>query len=157
SDVADQRVVSTAQPLTPPSSDPEALESVVNAILKALEKARTACILPGILAVRAGLREPLRAFVDASGLPFATMFADKSVLDENHPAYIGMYDGKLMGESVRNFVESCDLVLCIGTMMSDFNSGAFTANLNPEKTTHISHHRTQVGSTIYPNVEMKDI
>jgi indolepyruvate decarboxylase len=85
------------------------------------------------------------------------MFSDKSVLDEQQPAYIGMYDGKLMEESVREFVESCDLVLTIGAMMSDFNTGAFTACLNPGKTIDILHHRTQIGSKIDPNVEMKDI
>ena len=41
--------------------------------------------------------------------------------------------------------------------MSDFKSGAFTANLDPGKTVVIRHHQTRVGSSIYPNVEMKDI
>ena len=103
------------------------------------------------------MREALQSFVDASGLPFATMFMDKSVLEEQHPAYIGMYDGRLMDESVRSFVESCDRVLIVGAIMSDFNTGAFTARLDPKKTIDIRHHRTQVGSKVYPNVEMKDI
>jgi indolepyruvate decarboxylase len=156
-DVANQTVVSNAQPLDPPTSDPTALQSATDAIIAALKGAHTACILPGLLAVRAGIRETLQSFVDASGLPFATMFADKSVLDEQQPAYIGMYDGRLMDESVREFVESCDLVLTIGTILSDFNTGAFTARLDPEKTIDIRHHRTQVGTKVYPNVEMKDI
>src|SRR3954468_14421531 len=46
----------------------------------------------------------------------ATMFADKSVFDEDHPTYIGMYDGQLMEEAVRGFVESCDVVVTVGTM-----------------------------------------
>lgn len=157
SDLANQNVASSAQPIPPPQSDPEGLKAATDAVVEALRGARSACILPGILAVRAGIREELRSFVDASGLSFATMFADKSVLDEQHPAYVGMYDGKLMDESVRNFVESCDLVLVIGTLMSDFNSGAFTARLNRDKTVDIGHHRTRVGSRIYPNVEMEDI
>lgn len=157
SDAANQPVVSSAPPLTPPASDRTSLLAAANAILKALEKARIACILPGLLAVRAGLREEMRAFVEASGLPFATMFADKSVLDEGMPTYIGMYDGKLMDESVRNYVESCDVVLTIGTMMSDFNTGAFTSHLDPERTITIGHHGTQVGAQVYPNIEMKDI
>ena len=99
----------------------------------------------------------MQSFVDASGLPFATMFTDKSVLDEQQPAYIGMYDGRLMDESVRSFVESCDRVLIIGAIMTDFNTGAFTARLDPQKTINTRHHRTQVGSEVYPNVEMKDI
>ncbi|MCU1257133.1 MAG: thiamine pyrophosphate protein binding domain protein, partial [Bryobacterales bacterium] len=82
---------------------------------------------------------------------------DKSVLSEQHPAYIGMYDGRLMEELVRSFVESCDVVLTIGTMMSDVNTGAFTSRLDPKKTIDIRHHSTQVGSKVYRNVEMKDI
>ncbi|HXL63110.1 MAG TPA: hypothetical protein VN959_20990, partial [Mycobacterium sp.] len=79
------------------------------------------------------------------------------VLDEQHPAYIGMYDGRLMDESVRKFVESCDCVVTVGTMMTDFNTGAFTARLDPQHTIEIGHHGTTVGSQIYPNVEIADI
>ena len=43
-------------------------------------RAHTACILPGLLAVRPDLREWLQSSVDACGLPFVTMFMDKSVL-----------------------------------------------------------------------------
>jgi indolepyruvate decarboxylase len=156
-DLADQMVVSSARPLDPPISDPAILQSVTDAIIVALQGAHTACILPGVLAIRAGVRDALQSFVDACGLPFATMIMDKSVLEEQHPSYIGMYDGKLADESVRTFVESSDLVLIIGAMMTDFNTGGFTAHLNPEKTINIRHHLTQVGSKVYPNVEMKEV
>jgi len=156
-DLADQMMVSSAQVLDPPNSDLKILQSVADAIIAALQGAHTACILPGVLAVRAGLRDALQSFVDACGLPFATMVMDKSVLEEQHPSYIGMYDGKLMDESVRAFVESSDLVLNIGAMMTDANTGGFTAHLDPEKTINIRHHLTQVGSKVYPNVEMKDV
>ncbi|MGB8206331.1 MAG: hypothetical protein WCF69_01785, partial [Mycobacterium sp.] len=103
------------------------------------------------------LRDALRDLVDASGLPFATMFADKSVLDEQHPSYLGMYDGKLMDEDVRAFVESCDRVVCVGTIMTDFNSGAFTANLDPARTIDIGRNCTRVGAKSFTSVEMRDI
>jgi indolepyruvate decarboxylase len=156
-DVANQRVVGGGQPIDPPQSNRTTLKSAADAIEAVLKQARTACILPGLLAVRAGMRKELQAFVDASGLPFATMFADKSVLEERQRAYIGMYDGRLMDESVREFVESCDCVLIVGAMLTDFNTGAFTSRLNPEKTIDIRHHHTRVGSKVYPNVEMKHL
>ena len=77
-DVANQPVVSTAAPLDPPRSDPASLEKAVAAIGETLHAAKTACILPGVLANRAGLQDAVQAFVDASGLPFATMLMDKS-------------------------------------------------------------------------------
>jgi indolepyruvate decarboxylase len=157
SDAANQPVVSTATPIDQPRSDPESLEKAVNAMVAALDSAKTACILPGLLANRAGLQDEVQAFVDASGLPFATMFTDKSALEEQQPAYIGMYDGKIMDEAVREFVESCDRVVLIGSFLSDFNTGAFTANLAQEKTIDIRHHLTSIGTKVYPNVQMKDV
>src|SRR5262245_28276982 len=101
SDAARQPVIGGRQPLAGPQSDPASLESAVSAIVNAVTRAQTACILPGILVARLGLRGEATAVVEASGLPFATMMMDKTALDEAHPHYIGMYDGALAEESVR--------------------------------------------------------
>src|SRR6516162_5267247 len=156
-DYADLPVVaSAATAAIIPQTDQAALEAAVAAIADAIHAARSACILPGILISRCGLGAQATAVVEASGLPFATMFMDKSVLDESHPQYIGMYDGQLMNEEIRAFVESCDCVLGIGAMLTDFNSGAFTARIDRVKSINILHNSVRVGAALYPNVEMKD-
>ncbi len=156
-DAADLPMLTTEPPASLPKSEPASLESAAGAIVAALNSAKSACMLPGVLVARAGLKPQLHALVDASGLPFATMFMAKSVLDEQHPAYIGMYDGALMSEEVREFVEGCDLVLAIGTIFSDFNSGAFTSNLDPSKVITIDHHQVKVHGKTFLNVELEDI
>src|SRR6516165_4829037 len=140
-----------------PQTDQVALEAAVAAIADAIHAAKSACILPGILISRCGLGTQATAVVEASGLPFATMFMDKSVLDETHPQYIGMYDGRLMNEEIRAFVEGCDCVLGIGAMLTDFNSGAFTARIDRLKSINILHNCVRVGAALFPNVEMKDV
>ena len=157
SDVADQEVLGSAQPLDLPRSNPDNVNAATEAILSALDSAETACMLPGMLAKRIGLQSKLQDFVDASGMPFATMFGDKSVLDEQQPSFIGMYDGRLMNPDVRTYVESCDQIVTVGTLMTDFNSGAFTARLDPSKTIAIKHHHTRVGQQEFPDVEMGEI
>jgi len=157
SDIADQEVLGSAQSLDPPHSNPDNVRAATEAIVSALDRAGTACILPGMLAQRIGLQSQLQAFVDASGMPFATMFADKSVLDEQQPSFIGMYDGRLMNPDVRAYVESCDQVVTVGTLMTDFNTGAFTARLDPMKTIAIKHHYTRVGQQEFHDVEMGDV
>ena len=156
-DLADQPVLTTAVALETPRSDPATLAFVVDAIAAKVESATQACVLPGILVARLGGRAALQAVVDASGLPFATMFMDKSVLDEQQSAYVGMYDGKLMNEDVRTYVESCDLVLAIGTLMTDFNTGAFTSRLDPGRTIVVSHHHTRIADKTYGSVEIEDV
>ena len=157
SDCANILVNDKLTQVAPPTTDADALEAAVNAILAAVSASTSACILPGIIVSRCGLSNQAAAVVDASGLPFATMFMDKCVLDETHPNYIGMYDGRLMNEEVRAFVEGCDCVLGIGAMMTDFNTGAFTARIDRSKTINIMHNNVRVGSAIYNNVEMKDV
>jgi indolepyruvate decarboxylase len=156
-DYVNQNALGTAQPAPVPPSDPETLIAATDAILAALAKAKAACVLPGILIVRAGLQAAMQRVIEASGLPFATMFMDKSVLEEQQPNYIGMYDGRLMNEDVRAFVEGCDCVLEVGTLMTDLNTGAFTSRLDPAKTISISHHRTQVSGKTFSSVEMGDV
>ena len=126
SDVVDKPVLASARPLGATASDPASLAAAVTAVVGKLDAASSACVLPGLLLDGMGLTYVARAVIEAAGVPYATMFADKSVLGEQHPNYIGMYDGRLMNEPVREFVESCDVVMLVGTAMTDFNSGAFS-------------------------------
>jgi indolepyruvate decarboxylase len=157
SDLANQPMLTDEQPLRVPRSNPKALADAADAIVKVLGAAKSACLLPGFLVARSGQRAALQDVVDASGLPFATMFMDKTVLDEQQPAYVGMYDGTLMDDDVRTFVEGCDVVLAVGTLFSDFNTGAFTSHLDAAKIVTISHHHVRVGGTTYSNVEISDV
>jgi indolepyruvate decarboxylase len=156
-DLANQPVLGADEPLRAVHSDPAALEAATEAVAAALEKASTACLLIGMLVERVGLRDTMLAMVDTSGLPFATMFMGKSVLDEQHPSHMGMYAGALMNEPLRDFIESCDRVLLIGARMTDLNSGAFTAHLDPAKLISVGHHVTQVDGKTFAGVEMGDI
>jgi indolepyruvate decarboxylase len=156
-DYATSPVIGTARPHPEPKSDAAALAAATKAIVAAITDAKTACVLPGILLSRIGLAAQARDLISASNLPFATMFSDKSVLGEALPNYIGMYDGKLMNEEVRKFVEGSDLVLGIGAALTDFNTGAFSANIDRSKSISIQHHRLRVGEAIFDNVEMKDL
>src|SRR6516165_820055 len=157
SDVANAPVLRDAPSVSVPSSDVESLAVATDAVAGALNTAGQACVLPGVLLRRLGLQGAATAFVDAACLPFATMFGDKSVLGEDHPNYIGMYAGRLMGEPVREFVESSDVVMLIGATLTDGNTAGFTARLDPGKTINIGHHRTTVAGTVYRNVEIADL
>ena len=156
-DYAVAPVIGSAQPRPAPKSDPGALAAACNSILAALSEAETACVLPGYLVQRIGLTTQVRDLIAASNLPFATMVWDKSVLDETMPHYVGMYDGALMNEDVRVFVEGSDLVIGIGATLTDFNSGSFTAKIDRSKSISIQHHNVRVGEALFNNVEMKDV
>lgn len=157
SDVADQPIAASSATLPRPASEPRALAAAADAVAAALNSASAPCALPGLLLDRLGITEAATQLIETAAVPFATMFADKSVIDEDHPLYIGMYDGRLMDETVRSFVESADVVLTIGTMQTDFNTGAFTARLDPARTIDIGLHAVRVGATVFQDVEISDL
>jgi indolepyruvate decarboxylase len=68
-----------------------------------------------------------------------------------------MYAGRLMNGEVREFVESCDVVINVGTLLSDLNTGAFTARLDPARVISIGHHQTTICGKTFFGVEMADL
>ena len=67
-------VLAATPPLGSPTSEPESLAAATEAVAAAPANAGQACVLPGVLLMPLGLQGAARAFVDASRLPFATMF-----------------------------------------------------------------------------------
>jgi hypothetical protein len=54
--------------VAPPTTDADALEATVKAIVDAVSASKSASILPGIIVSRCGLSNPAAAVVDASGV-----------------------------------------------------------------------------------------
>jgi indolepyruvate decarboxylase len=150
-------ISSSVLPFTPPRTDPIALEEAINAIIARLANAETACMLPGIFLARYGLHDKALALLNASGLPFATMIMDKSIFDETHPAYLGMYFGHLINEETWKFIENCDCVLALAVLFADSSSGSGTGRVNPSNLIEIMPHSISVGATVFEHVEMKDV
>ena len=139
------------------SDSSSAVRAVVTAIVEVVQKAKTVCILPGILISRLGLYDTALALLNRSGLVFASTPMDKGVLDEMHPSYIGMYFGHYGDPEVYSFVESCNCILNLGVMMTEINTGRFTSKLDFSKVIDIMHHHVRIGSSIFQGVEMKDV
>jgi len=141
----------------PVKSDPASLKEVVSIIAGKLSNAKQACVMPGFLVDRFGLKDLSMAVINASGLPYVTMALDKSVLDETNPSYLGLYMGQLINPEIREFVESCDCILAIGTILSDVNTGKFTAKLDKSRIINIMPSSVHIGYTDYINVKMLDV
>ncbi|MBD2450216.1 alpha-keto acid decarboxylase family protein [Nostoc sp. FACHB-152] len=158
-DVAKHEVTAPSNPLIPPvwQSEPATLAEVVDACVAMLEKAQKPVILADFAVDRYRLQQELRQLLAVTGYPYATMNMGKGLLEETHPQFIGIYNGAASKEYVQKRIEEADCVLSIGTLMTDFNTGKFSAKLDPSRTIEVNGQSVKVKRALYNNVAMRDV
>src|SRR5690606_4627077 len=102
------------------------------------------------------LQSPLGEFVRRSGIPVAATIMGKSVFPESDPAYIGVYEGAMGREAVRDYVEESDCIILLGAEMTDMNLGIYTAHLDRRATIYAARDRVAVSLHAYDAVHMED-
>jgi indolepyruvate decarboxylase len=102
------------------------------AILEWMRSRQRPVVLAGVEVHRFGLQQPLQEVLEREGWPFATSLSGKSLLSEQHPQYLGVYEGAMGAEAVREVVEGSDGLLILGMPFSDLDTGVYTMQLNPE-------------------------
>jgi len=80
----------------------------------------------------------------------------KTVLSEHHPQFIGLFEGDRSRDYVRKRVESADCILHLGPLMTDFNTGGFTANFDDSKTISANVRTVKIKHHYYDNVNLPD-
>jgi indolepyruvate decarboxylase len=115
------------------ASDPDALREAVQEAAGMINESERPVILVDVEVHRFGLQEEVLRLLEATQIPFATTILGKSVINELHPLYLGVYEGAMGIDSVRQTVESSDCLIMLGTFMTDINLGIYTARLDPRQ------------------------
>ncbi len=139
-----------------PVSEPDSLREALAEATQRLSSARRPVVLAGIEIQRFGLQKSLLQFLEATGIPFATTPLSKSTLCEDHPLFLGVYEGAVGKEQVRQAVEQSDCLLMLGAFMTDVNLGIFTADLAQAQTISSSSDGSSIAFHQYPEVLLDD-
>ncbi len=134
----------------PPS--PRALEQVA----QRLDKAQRPVILADFEVVRHHAQDALRQLVDASGFPVASFSMGKGVIDENHPQFIGVYNGALSDDWLHRRIAESDCVVMVGVKLVDTITGSFTHGITPERSVDIHPHSVTVDGETFENTDMAE-
>ncbi|MCP4198151.1 MAG: alpha-keto acid decarboxylase family protein [Proteobacteria bacterium] len=137
-------------------SPPDALNEALIEAADMLRKARRPVVLAGIEIHRFGLQNKLLALLKKSGYPVATTLLGKSVIRENHPQYIGVYDGTLATSRVRRKVEKADCILALGAFLSDGSLGFYTSKLDDSRMIKSTSDNVTIRYHDYPGVQLKE-
>src|SRR5579859_5032671 len=129
------------------------------ALLEAAEMinaARQPVILADVEVHRFGLQDQVLELVQRCRIPVAATVLGKSVIGEQHPLYLGIYEGAMGREDVRQYVEGSDCVILLGAFMTDINLGIYTARLDPARSISATSEKLSIRYHTYEDVRFKD-
>ena len=133
-------------------NDKKAEDTVVAKVLELIKTASNPVILADVLALRHGGRNVTRKLAELTQFPSYTTPLSKGVIEENKPYFNGVYNGKVSFPGVAEGVEGSDLVLNIGPLVSDSNSGGFTRKINSAHLAYLGHEYCQIAGQKYDSV-----
>jgi indolepyruvate decarboxylase len=137
-------------------SDPGALAEALAEALGMLATAKRPVVLGDVELIRFKLQKEFAGLLAKTGFPYVTMMLGKTVLSERHPQFIGLFEGDRSRDYVRRRVESADCVLQLGALMTDFNTGGFTTDLDEAKTISANIRSVKIKHHHYENVSLRD-
>ena len=157
-DMADRLISTAAIPAQPhEESDPHTLAASVAETLGLIRAAKKPVILAGVELARYRLAPVALRMAERLQIPMAADLLSKSAIPENHPLYLGVYGGAMSSdEQVRKYVEASDLVLMLGTFITDMSMGFYTAKLDRGRSVLATTERINVRYHRYESVRFPD-
>src|SRR5262249_55888779 len=137
-------------------SDPKTLRAALAEAAQVINRARQPVILADVEVHRFGLQDDVLKLVRKTNIPVAATVLGKSVIGEQHPFYMGIYEGAMGRDDVRQYVEGSDCVILLGAFMTDINLGVYTARLDPGRSIYATSEKLSIGYHTYEEVRFKD-
>jgi len=158
SDLSDLAVNAPDAPLrrTRNGSDPDALHRFSEAARTILNDASRVSLLADVLVQRMGAESNLHSLIDAGDLPHATLLSGRRVVNEEHPAYLGIYNGAASEAAVRAHIEEPDVLIKAGVRFTDLTSGFFSQHIPADGLIDIGPSVSSVGDQKYGPIELAD-
>lgn len=133
-------------------------DALVDSILSEIYAAKNPCIVADTLVERLRARDLVQSFLDKVEFPAYSSPLSKGLVDETRPYYGGVYTGEISSPGVADAIHNTsDLVISLGPIFSDSNTGGYTAKIKDEN--HIILHPVyvQVKGKMYKDVSFYPI
>ncbi|KAJ7935574.1 thiamine diphosphate-binding protein [Mycena leptocephala] len=142
----------------PPPNDPEMEEFVLDEIVKLVENAADdIVILVDACAIRHDVRDEVNELITRTGYPVYSAPMGKTAVSENYERYGGIYVGSISHPDIKEKVESAKLILSVGCLKSDFNTGNFTYSIPLARTIEFHSDHTKVQFAGFQGLGMKEL
>src|SRR6059036_370411 len=118
--------------------------------------ARRPLTMIGIETFRYKLQKDIRALAERMGAPVTTTVLGKGAFPMDHPLFMGVHMGPLSPRPIVERVDRADLVLNLGTLLTDMNLGSRPPQIDRERSIWAVGGRVNVSFHTYTDVHIRD-
>jgi indolepyruvate decarboxylase len=139
-----------------PSSDRRKLNEAVADTAARIRAAKRPILIGGVELFRERAENDFLRLAQKLGAPVVTTMFAKGVFPMDHPQHMGIHIGPFSAPEIQQRVRKADLVLALGTQLTDMNLGAARPQVLRERSVWASGQRVNVSFHTYTEVTLKD-
>lgn len=139
-----------------PVSDARKLDEAVTDTVACIRRAKRPVLIGGLELYRERAEREFRRLAERLRVPVVTTIDAKGVFPMDHPLHMGIYQGPFSPKPVHERVRRADLVLALGTALTDMNLGAAKPEVRRERSIWALADRVNVSFHQYTEVQLRD-
>jgi indolepyruvate decarboxylase len=158
-DIADQSISYDVYKQGTPKkyvSDIENLNESIKESENIINDSKNPVILAGVQLSRYKLESNLIKFAEKNNLPICTTLLSKSVVQENHSLFKGVYMGSCTDIEVKDLIEQSDCLLMFGVLLSDLSLGFSLSKFDKRQVISASIEGIKIKNHIYEDILFSD-
>ena len=137
-------------------SDIDSMQEALAEAATMINSSKRPVIIAGVEIHRFGIQDKLLQLTDKTNIPVASTILSKSVITEDYPTYIGVYEGAMGHQSVREYVESSDCLILLGALMTDINFAISSTPIEQSKSIYVTAEKLSIKHHNFENVLLQD-
>jgi TPP-dependent 2-oxoacid decarboxylase len=137
-------------------TDMDSMQEALAEATAMINSSKQPVIIAGVEIHRFGLQDKLLQLTYKTNIPVVATVLSKSVISEDHPSYLGVYEGAMGHQSVRGYVESSDCLILLGALMTDINFSISSTPIEQSKSIYVTSEKLSIKYHNFENVLLQD-
>ena len=137
-------------------TDMDSMQEALAEATAMINSSKQPVIIAGVEIHRFGLQHKLLQLTYKTNIPVVATVLSKSVISEDHPSYLGVYEGAMGHQSVREYVESSDCLILLGALMTDINFSISSTPIEQSKSIYVTSEKLSIKYHSFENVLLQD-
>ncbi|MCJ1787313.1 alpha-keto acid decarboxylase family protein [Staphylococcus warneri] len=146
--------IDVSKSFQPEARDDQDVSHYIQMIEDKLNSAKQPVIITGHEINSFGLHSELEQFVNQTHIPVAQLSLGKGAFNEENEHYLGIFDGSIAEENVKNYVNQSDAILNIGSKLTDSATAGFSFEFDIDDVVMINHNYFKMNETISEQVAL---